>query len=73
MTRPSARPSRGDLELEHFGLQQDGFEQLVEAGLLERRDFDVEHVAAHRFDEHFVLQQFGADARSDWRRACPSC
>ncbi len=69
MTRPSARPSRATLQLEHFGLQQDGFEQLVEAGLGDGRDFDVERFAAHRFDEHFVLQELGADAQSGW----PTC
>ena len=42
------------LEVENFGLQQDGFEQLVEVGALGRRNLDVEHLAAHRFDEHFV-------------------
>jgi hypothetical protein len=56
------RAVRIGLQVEHFGLQQDGFEQLVEAGAflsptLRRRAF-----AAHRFDEHFVLQQLGADA-----------
>ena len=49
-------------ELEHLGLKEDGLEQLVEVGPLDRRDLDVEHVAAHRFDEHFVLEQFGAHA-----------
>ena len=48
------------LEVEHFGLQQDRLEQLVEIGALGRRDLDVEHVAAHRFDEDLVLQQLGA-------------
>ena len=39
------------LEVEHFGLQQDRLEQLVEVGALGRRNLDVEHFAAHRFDE----------------------
>jgi hypothetical protein len=39
----------------------------------DRRDFDVERIAAHRFDEHFVLQQLGADARRVRPTACPSC
>ncbi len=46
------------LEVEHFGLQQDRLFQLVEAGALERRHFDREHVAAEFFDLDFVLQQF---------------
>ena len=37
-------------------------EQLVEIGLLGGRDFDVDHVAAQRFDLDLVLQQFGAHA-----------
>ena len=31
-------------------------------GLLGRRDFDVNHIAAEQFDLHLVLQQFGAHA-----------
>ena len=34
------------LELEHLGLQRDRLEQLVEAGLLERRDLHLQRVAA---------------------------
>ena len=48
------------LEIEHFGLQQNGIEQLVEIGALQRRDFDIERVAAHAFDDDLMLQQFGA-------------
>ena len=36
------------LQLEDFGLELDRLEQLVEVGLLDRRDFDVLDVAAHR-------------------------
>ena len=50
------------LEIENFGLQPDRFQQLAEIGLLRGRDLDVERLAAHRFDLHFVLQQFGAHA-----------
>ena len=50
------------LEVEHFGLQRDCFEQLVEVGLLRRRDFDFERFAAHAFHLHVVLQELGADA-----------
>ena len=50
------------LEVEDFGLQRDGLEQLVEVHLLGRRNLDVEHVAAERLDLHLVLQQLGAHA-----------
>ena len=50
------------LQFEHLGLQQDGLDQPVEVGALDRRNLDVEHVAAHRFDEHLVLQELGAHA-----------
>ena len=50
------------LEIEQFGLQPDRFQQLAEIGLLRGRNLDVEGLAAHRFDLHFVLQQFGAHA-----------
>ena len=58
------RPARFGigLEVEDFGLQQDRLFELVEAGLLGRRDFDVEHVAAHLLDDDLVLQQFLAHA-----------
>ena len=49
------------LQLEQFGLEQDLLDQLVEAGLLERRDFDVLDVAAHRLDDDLVLEQLLAD------------
>ena len=49
------------LELEDFGLELDRFEQLVEVGLLGRRDFDVLDVAAHVLDDDLVLQQLLAD------------
>ncbi len=41
------RAVRIGLEVEDFGLQQDGFEQLVEVGAVLGRDFDVEHFTAH--------------------------
>ncbi len=49
-------------QLEHFGLQQDRFLELVEvlAGL--GRDLDRQHVAAHLLDDDLVLQQLLADA-----------
>ena len=59
---PSAGAVRVGLEIEHFGLQRDRLEQLVEIGPLGRRDFDVERLAAHRFDQHLVLQELGAHA-----------
>ena len=53
---------RVGLELEHLGLHEDGFLELVEIGLLGRRDLDRLHFAAQRFDLDLVLQQLGADA-----------
>ena len=50
-------------EVEQFGLQQDGFFELVEIGALGGGDFDGERLAAHVFDLDFVLQQFGLHAR----------
>ncbi len=51
------------LEIEHFGLQENRFFQLVEIGALGGGDFDGEGFAAQIFDLDFVLQQFGLDAR----------
>src|SRR5262245_204312 len=48
-------------KLEQLGLQQDRLEQLVEAGLLQRRDLDFERVAAEAFHHDFVAQEVGAD------------
>ena len=62
MTLPSRRAIGIGLEVENFGLQQDRFLELVEIGLLRRRDLDVEHVAAQFFDHDLVLQQFLAHA-----------
>ena len=62
MTVPSAGRDRIGLEVEKFGLQPDGLEQLVEIDLLGRRHLDIEHLAAERFHLHLVLQQFGAHA-----------
>ena len=56
------RAIRIGLEVENFGLQPDGLEQLLEIHLLGRRHLDIEHVAAERFHLDFVLQQFGAHA-----------
>ena len=52
------RAVRVGLEIEELGLQQDRFLELVEIGLLQRRDFDVEHLAAELLDDDLVLQQF---------------
>ena len=49
------------LEFEDFGLQLDGFEQLVEVGLLGRRNFDVLDLAAHVLDDDLVLEKLLAD------------
>ena len=56
------RTVRIGLEVEDFGLQADHFEQLVDALLLQRRDFDVDDFAAHQFHLHLVLEQVGAHA-----------
>ena len=56
------RAVRVGLELEHFRLQRDHVEQLVEIDLLFRRDVDFEHLAAERFDLNLVLQQLRAHA-----------
>ena len=42
------------LEIEHFGLQQDGVEELVEIGALGGRHFDLEGVAAHALDDDLM-------------------
>ena len=52
------RAVRVGLQIEQLGLQQDRFLQLVEVGLLERRDLDIEHLAAELLDDELVLQQF---------------
>ena len=56
------RAVRIGLQVEDFRLQQDRLEQLVEIGLLGRRDLDVERLAAHRFDHDLVAQKLGPDA-----------
>ena len=64
---------RVGVELEHFRLEEDRLEQLVEVGALGRGDLDVEHLAAHRFDEDLVLQELACARGSGRRRACRSC
>ena len=49
------------LQFEDFGLELDRLEQLVEVGLLGRRDFDVLDLAAHLLDDDLVLEQLLAD------------
>ena len=49
-------------ELQHLGLQRDGLEQLVEAGLLQGRDLDLERIAAEALDHDLVAEQLGAHA-----------
>ena len=44
-------------EIEQLGLQQNRLLELVEVGLFERRDLDVEHLAAELLDDQLVLQQ----------------
>ena len=50
------------LELEQLGLQVDGFQQLVDAGLLECRHLHLERLARHALHDDLVLQQVGAHA-----------
>ena len=47
-------------EVEHFGLQRDVLEQRVEPLAGQRRDLDVEHVAAHLLDHDLVAEKLGA-------------
>ena len=63
ITVPSAGRRRIGLEVEDFGLQADHFQKLVDIGLLGGGDFDVDDVAAERFDLDLVLQQVVAHAR----------
>ncbi len=49
-------------ELQHLGLQRDRFEQLVEAGLLQRRDLDLQRIAAEALHHDLLAQQLGAHA-----------
>ena len=71
--RAAARTIGIGLEVEDFGLQQQGLFQPVEAGLGLGRDFDVEHVAAQLFRPPArAAADPGARGR-DWRPACPSC
>ena len=51
------------LEVEHLGLQDDRLEELVEVQALQRRNLDLERVAAHRFHHDAVLEEVGAHAR----------
>ena len=64
---------RVGLEVEQLGLQQDRLLELVEVGLLERRDLDVEHLAAELLDDELVLQQLLPHALGLAHPACPSC
>ena len=51
------------LQVEQFGLQQDGFLELVEAGLLQRGDQHVLRLAAHVLHDDLVAEQLGAHPR----------
>ena len=48
-------------ELKHLGLEQNRLEQPLQPGLLQRRDFDLERVAAEAFNHDLVAQQVGAN------------
>ena len=49
-------------QLQHFGLKRDRLQQLVEAGPLQRRDLDLQRIAAEALDHDLVAEQLGADA-----------
>src|SRR5580692_7835211 len=53
---------RVGLQIEDLGLQHDRFRQLIQAGLLQRRDLHVLRLAAHVLDHHLVAQQLLAHA-----------
>ena len=57
-TAPSAGAVGIGLQLQDLGLERDRLEQLVEIGLLQRRDLDVLDLAAHVLDDDLVLEQF---------------
>ena len=52
------RAVRIGFQIEQLGLQQDRLFEAVEIGLFQRRDLDVENLAAELFDDDLVLQQF---------------
>jgi len=54
--------NRIGLKIEHFGLQRDQLEQLVQIELLLGGNLNFERVAAKAFDLNFMLQQFRAHA-----------
>ena len=49
------------LQFQDFSLEQDGFLDLVETHAGLGRNFHRQHVAAHLFDDQFVLKQFLTD------------
>ena len=62
MTMPSAERCGLASKIQNFGLQMDGFQQLVEVGALQRRNRHLERLAAHALDDDFVRQEIGAHA-----------
>ena len=62
MTTPEAGPASGADNLQHFGLQQDRFEQLIDALAGTRRDIDENVLAAPGLGNDLVLGQLVADA-----------
>ena len=47
-------------ELQHLGLQRDRFQQPVEPGPLQRRDLDLQRIAAEALHHDLVAEQLGA-------------
>ena len=52
---------RVGLEFQNFRLKRNGLQQIVQTHAGFRRHFHILHIARHRFDNDFVLQQIGAD------------
>ena len=61
------------LEIEHFGLQPDRFQQLAEIGFLRGRNLDVERLAAHRSRPALRAAAVRCARARAWRRLCRSC
>ena len=61
------------LEFEHFGLEQEDFEERVDAGSLERGDLDTTGRAAPVFRGEVVLLELLLDAGPRWRAGDRIC
>ena len=61
MTYPAARPVGRRLQLQHFGLQQDAVEQLIDALAGARRYRHENVLAAPLLGNHAILREFLLD------------